>query len=48
MALRVALEPLRSTVVVTSRGHLCLYNKKINLSTSLAGQAVECSLILRS
>jgi hypothetical protein len=28
------------TVVVTSCGRLCLYNKKINLSTSLAGQAV--------
>ncbi len=28
------------TVVVTSCGRLCLYRKKINLSTSLAGQAV--------
>jgi len=28
------------TVVVTSCGRLCLYNKKINLSLSLAGQAV--------
>ncbi len=28
------------TVVVTSSGRLCLYNKKINLSVSLAGQAV--------
>ncbi len=28
------------TVVVTSCGRLCLYNKKINLSVSLAGQAV--------
>jgi len=28
------------SVVVTSCGRLCLYNKKINLSTSLAGQAV--------
>ena len=27
------------TVVVTSCGRLCLYNKKINLSVSLAGQA---------
>ena len=27
-------------VVVTSCGRLCLYNKKINLSVSLAGQAV--------
>jgi len=27
-------------VVVTTCGHLCLYNKKINLSVSLAGQAV--------
>jgi hypothetical protein len=26
--------------VVTSCGRLCLYNKKINLSVSLAGQAV--------
>ena len=28
------------TVVVTCCGRLCLYRKKINLSTSLAGQAV--------
>ena len=28
------------TVVITSCGRLCLYRKKINLSTSLAGQAV--------
>ena len=28
------------TVVVTSCGRLCLYNNKINLSVSLAGQAV--------
>jgi hypothetical protein len=28
------------TVVVTSCGRLCLYRKKINLSKSLAGQAV--------
>ena len=28
------------TVMVTSCGRLCLYNKKINLSVSLAGQAV--------
>jgi integrase-like protein len=28
------------TVVVTSCGRLCLFRKKINLSTSLAGQAV--------
>jgi transposase InsO family protein len=28
------------TVMVTSCGRLCLYRKKINLSTSLAGQAV--------
>jgi len=28
------------TVVVTSSGRLCLYNGKINLSLSLAGQAV--------
>jgi transposase InsO family protein len=28
------------TVVVTNCGRLCLYRKKINLSTSLAGQAV--------
>ena len=28
------------TVVVTSCGRLCLYNKKINLSVSLAGQTV--------
>ena len=28
------------TVVVTNCGRLCLYNKKINLSSSLAGQAV--------
>ena len=28
------------TVVVTSCGRLCLFNKKINLSVSLAGQAV--------
>jgi len=28
------------TVAVTSCGRLCLYRKKINLSTSLAGQAV--------
>jgi hypothetical protein len=28
------------TVVVTSCGRVCLYNKKINLSVSLAGQAV--------
>jgi len=28
------------TVVVTSCGRLCLYHKKINLSISLAGQAV--------
>lgn len=28
------------TLVVTSCGRLCLYRKKINLSTSLAGQAV--------
>jgi hypothetical protein len=28
------------TVVVTSCGRLCLYRKKINLSSSLAGQAV--------
>ena len=33
--------PLRErTVVVTSCGCLCLFNKKINLSTSLAGQGV--------
>src|SRR5438477_11579114 len=29
------------TVVVTSCGRLCLYNKKINLSVSLAGQPVR-------
>ncbi len=28
------------TVAVTNCGRLCLYNKKINLSVSLAGQAV--------
>jgi hypothetical protein len=28
------------TVLVTSRGRLCLYRKKINLSRCLAGQAV--------
>ncbi|MGA8151480.1 MAG: hypothetical protein WB952_11065 [Terriglobales bacterium] len=28
------------TVIVTSSGRLCRYNKKINLSVSLAGQAV--------
>src|SRR5690349_12112267 len=28
------------TVLVTSCGRLCLYRKKINLSVSLAGQAV--------
>jgi hypothetical protein len=28
------------TVVVTNCGRLCLYRKKINVSTSLAGQAV--------
>ena len=28
------------TVLVTSCGRLCLHRKKINLSTSLAGQAV--------
>ncbi len=28
------------TVVVTNCGRLCLYRKKINLSTGLAGQAV--------
>jgi hypothetical protein len=28
------------TLVVTSCGRFCLYNKKINLSVSLAGQAV--------
>ncbi|HEV8415177.1 MAG TPA: hypothetical protein VGQ49_16420 [Bryobacteraceae bacterium] len=28
------------TVMVTSCGRLCLYRQKINLSTSLAGQAV--------
>jgi hypothetical protein len=28
------------TVVVTNCGRLCLYQKKINLSSSLAGQAV--------
>jgi hypothetical protein len=28
------------TVVVTNCGRLCLYRKKINLSTYLAGQAV--------
>lgn len=28
------------TVVVTSCGRLCLYNEKINLNLSLAGQAV--------
>jgi hypothetical protein len=28
------------TIVVTSCGRLCLYRKKINLSKSLAGQAV--------
>ena len=28
------------TVVVTNCGRLCLYRKKINLSTCLAGQAV--------
>jgi hypothetical protein len=28
------------TVVVTSCGRLCLYRKKINLSSSLAGQSV--------
>ena len=27
-------------VAVTNRGRLCLYRKKINLSTCLAGQAV--------
>ena len=31
--------PVR-TVMVTSCGRLCLYRKKINLSLSLAGQAV--------
>jgi hypothetical protein len=29
-----------STAINTSCGRLCLYRKKINLSTSLAGQAV--------
>jgi hypothetical protein len=28
------------TVVVTGCGRICLYNKKINLSVSLAGKAV--------
>ena len=28
------------SVIVTHCGRLCLYNKKINLSSSLAGQAV--------
>ena len=30
----------KTTVVVTNCGRLCLYRKKINLSTCLAGQAV--------
>ena len=35
------LEPSSAiTVVVTSCGRLCLYRKKINLSVTLAGQAV--------
>jgi hypothetical protein len=29
------------TVIVTSCGRLCLYGKKINLTQSLAGQAVD-------
>ena len=32
--------PYDKTVVVTHCGRLCLYRKKINLSTCLAGQAV--------
>ena len=41
------------TVVVTCCGRLCLYRKKINLSKSLAGQAVgikevECGIWLVS
>ncbi len=32
--------PADRTVVVTNCGRLCLYRKKINLSTCLAGQAV--------
>ena len=41
------------TVIVTSCGCLCLYRKKINLSKSLAGQAVgvkelECGIWLVS
>ena len=32
--------PFHNCTVVASCGRLCLYNKKINLSVSLAGQAV--------
>jgi hypothetical protein len=35
------------TVIVTSCGRLCLYRKTINLSLSLAGQAVGVQKILR-
>ena len=39
--LGTALSPFHDkTVVVTNCGRLCLYRKKINLSTCLAGQAV--------
>ena len=37
---RTALSFHDKTVVVTNCGRLCLYRKKINLSKSLAGQAV--------
>jgi hypothetical protein len=37
---RTALPVHDRTVIVTSCGRLCLYNKKINLSVSLAGHAV--------
>ena len=33
------------TVVVTNCGRLCLYRKKINLSTCLAGQAVGIKVV---
>jgi hypothetical protein len=37
---RAALPLHDETVVITNCGRLCLYRKKINLSTCLAGRAV--------
>jgi hypothetical protein len=40
LSARQVCSQLLTLAVVTSCGRICLYNKKINLSVSLAGQAV--------